>query len=678
MLKKYVYQKERGTMKALIKLPLLHMSYYVKKRGLRDHLSQYKGVLNFDITEEEMANIHYEPQFFCQDEPELSGRYEWIYNLCQGNPVALTAVGLYLLCLMEERTITMLREIFGVEEGLALEVVGRMCQPEYEIFDMVEDLREQLSLLHILLTIKPQPHMLKAPFQLDSRLAGFFAEDDSIDWNLEQFCTLFTEDEPLSPMILMKGELERTKTLLSKDPFAPLVLIRGEGGSGRKFFVKHLVSQVGGQVIFCPISALIQDNKLISAVFVRILRELMLSTRVLCLTGVTQEIPTAVLVEMEEKLMPFQRPLFITCEAKSRLLPTLKGSVISVVIPSATIFQSTQLWDIFAQYLPEKETPFPSGELASKMCLTAGQIRRVTELLALEQNETPWNVKEIFRICYQILDDGTYDNGNFSAPSYTFEDLKLEAPLKNILLEVCAQVEHQELVLDTWGLRKRFPYGRSVSVLFSGPPGTGKTMSAQVLASMLGLELFQIDLSQVVDKYIGETEKRLDKVFEQAEKSNMILFFDEADALFGKRSEISDAKDKYANTEVSFLLQRIEQYSGVVIMATNQASNLDRAFLRRFRYHMIFTLPDENLRRALWEDTLAGIPSQQIDWDYLVNTFPLSGAQIKNIALNAAYGAARDSQLLTMEHLVRAVDEEQRKEGVLMRDFGQYGRYLKN
>jgi SpoVK/Ycf46/Vps4 family AAA+-type ATPase len=212
----------------------------------------------------------------------------------------------------------------------------------------------------------------------------------------------------------------------------------------------------------------------------------------------------------------------------------------------------------------------------------------------------------------------------------------------------------------------------------SGPPGTGKTMTAQVLASRLGLELYKVDLSQITDKYIGETEKRLKQVFDQAEKSNMILFFDEADALLGKRSEVKDANDEHANTEVAYLLQRMEEYHGIVLMATNLAGNMDSAFLRRFRYHLVFTLPDEGMRRSLWADALAGIPCVGVQLDYLARQFELSGAQIKNIALNAAYRAADDGGELRMFHLVQAVFQEFKKEGKVMlsSEFGEYGMML--
>lgn len=167
---------------------------------------------------------------------------------------------------------------------------------------------------------------------------------------------------------------------------------------------------------------------------------------------------------------------------------------------------------------------------------------------------------------------------------------------------------------DEWNLESRYSYGKNVSALFYGPPGTGKTMAVHVIANMLNLPLYRIDLSQVVDKYIGETEKRLEEIFNAAEKNNTVLFFDEADAIFGKRSDVHEAKDKYANTEVSYILQRIEQYDGIVILATNYRKNIDEAFMRRIRYVVEFSLPDARLRKELWKSSF----SDEIPTEYLV------------------------------------------------------------
>ena len=169
------------------------------------------------------------------------------------------------------------------------------------------------------------------------------------------------------------------------------------------------------------------------------------------------------------------------------------------------------------------------------------------------------------------------------------------------------------------------------------------------MATLLELPLYQINLSQVVDKYIGETEKRLEDIFDTAEKSNTILFFDEADAIFGKRSEVSDAKDKYANTEVSYILQRIEQYEGIVILATNYKKNIDEAFMRRMRYLIEFTLPGPALREEIWRSAFAAeVPLDHVDFAYLARQFELSGGAIKNIVLNAAFSAAREGSAVGM------------------------------
>jgi len=425
-----------------------------------------------------------------------------------------------------------------------------------------------------------------------------------------------------------------------------------------------------------PFDTIAGDGVLRPVSWRRLLRELRLSDRLLCLCGVSgsaDRIP-ALLQQMERELASFARPVFITTLPSVKVVPFLSCAVHTVAIPTPTILQSAALWRSFAaQYLAGNELPAES--LAAKMTLTAGQIEKIVKLLRFRNAAEQWEERDIFKLCYKVLDDGRYENIRFVDTEYTWDDLQLEEPLKTSLKAVCAQVEHQGMVLDEWGLRRRYPYGRCVSVLMSGPPGTGKTMTAQVLASQLGLELYKVDLSQIVDKYIGETEKRLKQVFEQAEKSNMVLFFDEADALLGKRSEVKDSKDKYANTEVAYLLQKMEEYSGIVLMATNQAGNMDSAFLRRFRYHLVFTLPDETMRRKLWTDALAGIPSKHIQLDYLARQFQLSGAQIKNIALNAAYRAADDGGVLRMEHLVQAVFQEFHKEGkvLLSSEFGEYG-----
>jgi SpoVK/Ycf46/Vps4 family AAA+-type ATPase len=227
----------------------------------------------------------------------------------------------------------------------------------------------------------------------------------------------------------------------------------------------------------------------------------------------------------------------------------------------------------------------------------------------------------------------------------------------------------RERVLGDWGFGTKLSRGRGTTALFAGPPGTGKTTAAEVVAGDLGLDLFTIDLSAVVSKYIGETEKNLERIFSAAEDTDAILFFDEADALFGKRSDVREAHDRYANIEVAYLLQRMEQYEGIAILATSLRQHLDDAFTRRLAFVVDFPFPGDAERRRIWELTLAGAPlAAGADLDLLARGFRLSGGSIRNAALQAAFLAAGDGTPVGMPHLLDAVRRELRKMGKVAPD----------
>ncbi len=216
--------------------------------------------------------------------------------------------------------------------------------------------------------------------------------------------------------------------------------------------------------------------------------------------------------------------------------------------------------------------------------------------------------------------------------------------------------------------------------LFVGAPGTGKTMAAEVIAQELRLDLFKVDLSCVVSKYIGETEKNLSRVFDEADQSNGILFFDEADALFGRRSEVKDSHDRYANIEIDYLLQRMEEYEGIVILATNFQKNIDEAFRRRLRFLVEFPLPDEKQRARIWRSVFPHETplAADIDFAFLAHKFKITGGSIRNIALSAAFLAAQEQQEVRMFHVIRATRRELRKLGRLCvkADFDHYFEFV--
>jgi AAA+ superfamily predicted ATPase len=257
---------------------------------------------------------------------------------------------------------------------------------------------------------------------------------------------------------------------------------------------------------------------------------------------------------------------------------------------------------------------------------------------------------------------------------YTWEDVVLPEDVFRQLQEIAAQVANRPRVYEAWGFSARLDRGRGISALFSGPSGTGKTMAAEILANELKLHLYRIDLAGVVSKYIGETEKNLRKVFDAAEQSGAILFFDEADALFGKRSEIKDSHDRYANIEVNYLLQRMEDYGGLAILATNRKSALDEAFMRRLRFMVDFPFPDAEGRRDIWSKVFPQeVPLDRLDYDGLCR-LELSGGNIRNIALNAAFLAASEGGPLHMDHVMHAARREYAKVDKMIteREWGPY------
>jgi SpoVK/Ycf46/Vps4 family AAA+-type ATPase len=243
-------------------------------------------------------------------------------------------------------------------------------------------------------------------------------------------------------------------------------------------------------------------------------------------------------------------------------------------------------------------------------------------------------------------------------PNACWDDLVLPATQKEILFEIAAHVRHRHRVYNQWGFASRSSRGLGVCVLFEGASGTGKTMAAEVLAKELKLDLYRIDLSSVVSKYIGETEKNLKRVFDAAEDNGAILLFDEADALFGKRSEVKDSHDRYANVEISYLLQRMEAHRGLAILTTNIKDAVDTAFLRRIRFVIHFPFPDASMRAAIWSRVFPSeTPTDALDVEKLAR-LGVSGGNIRNIAMNAAFRAADAQEPVRMTHLFLAARTE--------------------
>ena len=357
--------------------------------------------------------------------------------------------------------------------------------------------------------------------------------------------------------------------------------------------------------------------------------------------------------------------------ARSVLLARSRGDIavlsdrtaLVVEVPFPSFAERREAWERFAGAAD-------AADVAAKFRLSIDQIRAAAEVSRIASRTRGVDTPEA-----SDLDLGARHASSSRLlelavrldPAYRWTDLVLQERQLTLLRSISAYLRHRDRVLSDWGFERTVARTQGLKVLFAGESGTGKTMAAQVLAADLGLELFRVDLATVVSKYIGETEKNLERIFAAADGSNAVVLFDEADALFGKRSEVSDSHDRYANIEVSYLLQRMDAYPGAVILATNFRRNIDDAFIRRLDFVVDFPFPEADDRTKLWrlllprEAPLAG----DADLEFLGAQFKLSGGAIRNCCLSAAFLAADEDRPIHMLHLVRAVAQEYAKQGRL-------------
>jgi AAA+ superfamily predicted ATPase len=355
--------------------------------------------------------------------------------------------------------------------------------------------------------------------------------------------------------------------------------------------------------------------------------------------------------------LPLSTLAFLSTEEPLPALPTAIRR--SFRLHPITRAERVQLW----ASLSDDPAPVPVTEWAL----------RPAEI-AVASQVTPAGEGAVTDVCRRLLLAGTPELLTRLPLPHTWADLVISQRTYRHLQEVDAQARNRGEVLDEWGLRKLTSMGSGLTALFAGPSGTGKTMAAQVLARSLGLDLYRVDLAGMVSKYIGETEKHLKVVFDACERAPVLLLFDEADALFGKRTEVRDAHDRYANIEVDYVLQRMEAFDGVAVLSTNRKGDLDSAFVRRIAFIVDFAAPDADERERLWRLAFEGAahPSGSallgpLDWRALAQEFDLTGAGIKSVALAAAFLARTEGTQIEMRHVLAATGRELEKQGEVMR-----------
>ncbi|MDR2569683.1 MAG: AAA family ATPase, partial [Oscillospiraceae bacterium] len=456
-----------------------------------------------------------------------------------------------------------------------------------------------------------------------------------------------------------------------------VVCVTGNAGTGRRFHIAHaLVKSTGKHALFVDIRTVLEQEGELESKTLDIIREGALYAGHLCFwhfeSLMEQPRELQGFIEALSRSSGLLRGAFFLVTEKQWNEPGLPSSFLKVDIDVSDPQQDMQLklWNFFSKDVPMSEE-IDLGELTTKFNFTPLQIKnsiRKADGLRTTYRLSSVNADILYPSCYEQIKINLDTLAMRVLPAHSWDDLVLPEGQIKLLRDACAHVRYKHKVYHEWGYAKKVTYGRGLSILFSGPPGTGKTLAAQIVAGHLHMEMYKIQLSAIVSKYIGETEKNLRNVFQEAKDSGCILFFDETDALFGKRSEVKDSHDRHANVETAFLLQQLEEYDGVIIMGTNLLQNIDNAFMRRINFVIHFPFPEADVRETLWRKmVLPTAPvSDDIDFEFLAERFSISGGNIKNIVLHAAFMAAAVGEPIDMRHLLRSAVGELRKTNTIV------------
>jgi len=486
-----------------------------------------------------------------------------------------------------------------------------------------------------------------------------------------------------------KKSADQAKINVAAERKAALLLLHGPSGAGKRETAALVCEELNARRVRARTRDLLNHRLGFAEAVWRLCREAWLEEAVLILEEADslfeaepgKTAPIAVLFEPLERYGLAALLLGERAQPIARAAADFRGAFAALGFPLPDSASAAELWRGLAAAYP-CENGFDPAAFSNKFRFSPGKIDAA---FRGAWNRARWRDSEAGAIREADLLAACYEQTNHKlgalaervVPRCGWEDLILPDDQSRLLRELVQQVRYRTVVYDDWGFGSKRVRGRGLNALFHGPPGTGKTTAAEVIALELGQELYRIDLSQIVSKYIGETEKNLQRVFQEAEESCAILFFDEADAIFGKRTEVKDAHDRHANTEIAYLLQRMEAYDGITILATNLLGNLDEAFIRRMAFSVLFPLPDEEQRLRIWEAMFppAAPRSGDVDLVFLARQFALSGGHIRNIVHTAAFFAAEQSAAIGMTHVLRAVRREMEKMGRMVRkeDFGPYG-----
>jgi len=520
-------------------------------------------------------------------------------------------------------------------------------------------------------------------FKADDRIARYLLGSDGIDERLNASVTVVQPSCRFSGMVDSAGAIRifRDSARASAMNNLPLIaFISGPEGTGKRHATEALAGELEKTLLVADSPAFHkdQDHDLLS----------LLAREAFLLDGIILFERSDIFAEPEfaadiprffALLDTFPVPVIFSSEKPFRPVHTLEHhAVFTGEFPLPAYEDRLRIWkDLLAGYpLPEDDI----RTMAATFRFSAGQVRDAiaaaeTAARARNPGHRIVTTDDLVAGCKARSNRNLVRFAKQIHPRYSWDDIFVKPETLSQLREIGNYIRYRVVVYSDWGFEQKHSLGKGINILFSGISGTGKTMAAEIIAHDAAMDLYKTDLSSVVSKYIGETEKNLSNIFTEAETSNAILFFDEADALFGKRTQIRDAHDRYANVEVNYLLQKMEEYEGIVILASNLSTNIDEAFRRRMHFSVEFAMPEQDIREAIWKNAFPKKTPVAPDLDFgFLSGFKITGGNIRNIAISSAFLAAADSGTVTMRHLTLATKREFQKSGRLFthEEFGPY------
>ncbi|MBW4522611.1 MAG: ATP-binding protein [Scytolyngbya sp. HA4215-MV1] len=520
-----------------------------------------------------------------------------------------------------------------------------------------------------LLELGGAPTLTHCPLRINERILHFLLGDRQLDQQLLKLVKVLPHQSSLSLPASQQHLVEEIVTLVRQNQGAPLIQLCGYDGASKREIATAIGVELGSELLNLAAEVLPTEFTQLHLIQTLWEREAILRQGVLLLDcdGIPETTEGSSASPQQISAINF---LMETCQQPMIVLsrdrrPLRQRPVFSFEVSQPTTTEQRQLWlqRLGTALEPENGTLIPQvDKLVSHFSLSPLAIQTVcAQALSgrtTEERSARSLAERLWKACLSHARPHLEELAQPIRTQVHWEDLVLPEKEKQILRTIAAQVRQRAKVYEQWGFASKGQRGLGISALFAGASGTGKTLAAEVLANELHLDLYRIDLSSVVSKYIGETEKNLRRIFDAAELGGSILLFDEADALFGKRSEVKDSHDRYANMEVAYLLQRMEAYRGLAILTTNLKSSLDQAFLRRLRFVVQFAFPDATQRAEIWlrvfpKDT----PTENLSYPKLAR-LNVPGGNIRNIALNAAFLAADANSSVQMHHILQAAQSE--------------------